>query len=675
MGLAMTWARTIPRMFGTALAAIVVPFCGIGLTVGACIEAPVARLVPLRCGVGSLTWIRVQTRGDVPPGVSTAETVGLEVRSLDDLPDGITAVTVEGLFGTDVEAVGRTAVLQPEGDLPVYFAPPDTVCEQASPVAPREVGALALSERGHGVIVGGRDESGRLLDDVVYFSDTFDHARVTSGHLPLPSLGQTVHATGPTDFLVLGGAGANRSSFASAVHLHVVRPGLISVGDPQPLTYEGTPLEGRAYHAAGVIPDGRIMMTGGCGQSVDGGCEPTGDSVLNGTWFVEGTSLSLRPGPELTEPRYDHDLLIGRDGVAIVAGGRTVDAVPVQTLEVLLPGGSAWTPYGPSIRDWLVGGVSVVGATLLEGGVVVLQRSDGALLWVDQHHRGTLVDWCTGAACADAVSSDPAHPTMRRHLLTLPGERVVSDSWLIGPALLNMSGNDAIDLALPAWEGAYEPPESRVGARPVLLRDGSVLMVGGWGLSGHLASPWIVRLRPALDGPDERIPELRNLEPGALVLHDPGEPELPRVTSSGATLRIAADDSGDTLVSWVHVRSFRSRAFRFEVVLTTLAEARPRLVFSFGAIARVEIHFDRDGVRFAHHEADGTVTSVSCDREGIDFSGLGQNLRVDASRSAIDVSIGEREIGCPGLPASEAAVGFGVVGNGSLVAQGLRLTR
>lgn len=674
----MNWAATRLLEFGIRFASHAPWFCGMALTVGACEEGPVATLVPMRCGVGSLTELRVQTRGDVPPGRSTSVTVGLEVAALDDFPPGIEAITVEGLFGTQVEAVGRTSVLEFEGELPVYFAPPDSVCGVAGSVAPREIGALAMSSTGHGLVVGGRDADGRLLDDIVYFSDTLDRAIPATGNLPLPSTGQTIHAVGPARFVVLGGAGSNRGSFASATWLDVLESGVIAVSDPEPLMFDGGALEGRAYHAAAHLPDGRILMTGGCASSVDGRCDPGGAAVLAGTWLVEAGergTVELESGPALLQPRYDHTLLVDPLGVAFVVGGRGPEGVAVGTVEVRLAEGAAWATYGPSLADWLEGGRAVQGATLLEGGLLVLVLSDGTVLWLDEHHRGVLPEWCEGGACAPGAGTSAA--PLRRHLATLPGERVVLDSFLVAPAQLNVTGAHAVDLSLPAWRGAHEPPPPRVGAHTLLMRDGSVLLAGGWSPTGALASPWLARLRPALDGPDEHVPAIGTLEPGALVLHDPGDGLQARITSSGSTLRMATDDLAhpDELSTWVHVRSFRSQSFRFEVFLTTLGDARPRLVFPRGAIARVEIHLEEEGVRYATRAADGSMRSTGCSGPGVTFAGLGERLRVDASPEAVNVYVGDQIVRCAGLPLGRVAVGLGVVGRGSLVAQGWRLTR
>jgi len=653
-------------------------FLGAALTVGACAEGPVATLVPIRCGVGSLGAIRVETRGDVPTGRSASEIVGAEVKSLSPLPEGTRGITVEGLFGNQVEAVGRTAALVSEGDMPVYFAPPDSLCGFEMPIWGIEPGAVDLSSAGHGLSVGGRGVQGELLAEVVYFADTSAEVTRAAVRMPMPIVGHSLHAVGPTRFVALGGA-TSVGTLATAEPLEIVKPGVIELGPSIPLIYGERLLEGRAFHGAERLPDGRILMTGGCSQAAGGVCVPSPDTVLAGSWVLDPskTRLDPRPGPALGQPRYGHTLLVGSDGAAFAVGGFDAFGSPVHRVELLLSGGEAWTNYGPSLSDLVEEGDVVLGGTLLEGGIVVLALSNGQVVWINEHHRATLEAWCTGVgACTDAIVDDLA-PIVPRSLQTLPDERVLFDRYVIHPALLNLTGADAIDLTLPRWEGDLGRVAPRVGALTLGLRDGSVFVAGGVDLSGGLATPWLIRFRPVLDGPDERIPDIGTLEPASLVLHDPGREGNPRIVSSGATLRMTADESvaDDVLSTWVHVRSFRSRSFRFEAVLTTQAAARPWLVFSTGAIARVEIRFERSEIRYVQRFADGSAVSVVCDAVGADFSAVGERLRADVSEDGIEIYLDDRVILCPGLPGSQAAVGLGVVGQGSLVVQGLRLAR
>src|SRR5690606_12201991 len=86
-----------------------------------------------------------------------------------DLP--VVGVTVEGLLGQTTEAVGRTARLADEGDVPVYFARVDGLCPVEDEVGPRVDLAAAVGPLGDVLAVGGRDGQGRVQGDVIHLHD------------------------------------------------------------------------------------------------------------------------------------------------------------------------------------------------------------------------------------------------------------------------------------------------------------------------------------------------------------------------------------------------------------------------------------------------------------------------------------------------------------------------
>ena len=87
---------------------------------------------------------------DAPP-------VGLREGSggLTELPESVAGVTVEGVSVGNIVAVGRTARLHDEGELPVYFSPRDRLCPVDSDLASRDVGAMTVNDAGDVVVVGG----------------------------------------------------------------------------------------------------------------------------------------------------------------------------------------------------------------------------------------------------------------------------------------------------------------------------------------------------------------------------------------------------------------------------------------------------------------------------------------------------------------------------------------
>lgn len=634
----------------------------------ACDEVEVARLVPLPCGVedGSIDAIRVRPRGDFPSSRAISVLVGENGAELSDLADDVAGITVEGLFGDSlVEVVGRTGRYERSGELPVYFAPPDTLCPIAMPSPGRQVGALVSLANGAVIGVGGRDTNGRLLDDLVDYVDSQLDAEVSAAHLSVPATGQTVHAIEPEAALVIGGAGSNRSSLATMVEIVVAEDGTLRVGEPIAMRVGLGEPRPRAHHGAVTRLDGTILVAGGCARSLDGECAVGPDSVRSDALWIDGRGLTISEAPGLPRGRFGHLLLRGSDDVIVALGGFDETGDPDQTILVLLPGADAWAPYGAPLGEALAQDRAIVGGTLIEGGIVVLLVSDGRIVWVDETSRTAEAEGCgaeLGPPCF-SVAGETGLGLGRRGLVTLPGERVLVETSIVGAALLGLADGGSVELA--PWSA---------GVQSVLLADGSALVVGG----GDVDRGWIGRVRPPLDGPDETLPPIESLAPGSFVVHDPGGLGAPRVSTSGTTLVLDGDPAvpSDLLATWVHIRGFRSRQFRFEVDLEALRGARPWLVFPRGVVARVEIRFDEDAIRFNERSADGGNAAVTCARPGIDFSGLGRSIRVDVAPDAIAIrSEGRLLAQCPGISDQPVAVGLGMIGDGTIRASDFRLAR
>ena len=640
-----------------------------------CAEPSEATIVALPgCGLEGevLTELRIQTRGDFPGGASEELRAEVGRPLLDFDTAGAEAITVEGLFGEAVSGVGRSARLREEGEIPVYFSGVDRLCAVPSPVAFRQPDAMAVGPQGDVLLVGGRDLQGEYLDELVHVRDEEGVPRVLAGSLPVASAGQTVHPVDDRAFLVVGGARDEAETLDTIVRIELSEEREPTVRAP--VRIEADAGSGRAHHAAASLPDGRIFVTGGCAVTRSGGeCEPSAASVLSTSLLIDGSvhPPSVRRGPELPQPRYGGIVLVARDGLVVHVGGRDIDGEPVLRAIATRAEGSTWESYGPSLAPEVPEDTAIEGATMLEGGLVVVVTSDGRLRWINVTSSGVLPGWCDPDEADAPCFMGPA-PGGRRPLATLPGERVVADAWLVPVGGLAQTGAAAIDLSLPPPGSSVPPPSQRAGAILAPLADGTLLLAGGREPSTQEpVLPLMLRLRPALDGPDERIPGVESLAPGSLIAHQPD-----RVDIEEGRLRLLSAGIVEEFPSVrAHVRGFRSAAFRFELTLSAV-DAQPHLVLTHGALQAVSIRFGPERVHGYQRAPSGVIQAVICGSAVPDFSSP-QPLQAEIRPDSIVVAQGDTIVAqCPG-PGEDVplAVGLGASGSGTVSATGLRLTR
>ncbi len=644
-------------------------------------------LVALRgCGLDSieLSGVEVVPRGDFPETVANGRVVTGGRSGIDDLPDDTVALTIEGKFADATLAVGRTSRLEnDERVIAIYFAPEDALCavERGTDVAFRDVGAIAVGPEGDIVMIGGRDPDGRILDDIVHTRDVDKAVTRLPRPIPSPTTGLAVVPVGARRFAAIAGATADGRVLDQ---LHVINLDDPSLVGPA-IRIDGPGIDGRrSYHAAVPLLDGRTLVSGGC-TSLDltSRCSPTAGHVLSTAFFIDARSdpPTFERAPSMIVSRFAHELLLARDGTVFAVGGRNHLGRGVVTIERLATGGGDWVPYGRTDLLQLGGERSIVGAALLEGGLIVVAADDGSIAWITDAGAGWWSSWCDGDPGTPGCFYDETGSTVleeQHSLITLPGERLYSDAWLLPFPMLSSTAADAVDLSEPRPGQLTPPPGRRRGSAVVGLADGTVFVAGGREReSPRPAQPLLARLRPRLDGPDERIPDVAGLAPASFVLHAPD-----RITLDADRLLMTSDGAETEFPStWAHVRSFRSARFRFDVEIAVMRTQdagpppRPHLVLSQGAIAGTSIRFDA-GVSGFRRDASGRVATFSCSASSVDFESGDVPLRIDVQPEAIVLRQGGQIVGnCPGAGDVPSAIGIGVSGNGILTATSPLLTR
>src|SRR5437870_2476444 len=114
--------------------------------------------------------------------------------------------------------------------------------------------------------------------------------------------------------------------------------------------------EARAGASAALLPDGRLLVTGGA--AVDGRPLASAEIYANGSW---------RPAAAMATARSEHQSVTLNNGRVLVVGGKTSDGQPTWTAEVYDPTGDQWSSVGDMAKA-RVGHT----ATLLRDGRVVV---------------------------------------------------------------------------------------------------------------------------------------------------------------------------------------------------------------------------------------------------------------------------------------------------------------
>jgi len=638
------------------------------------------------CGLDEieLSVLLLVPRGDFPAAAADGSVVDGGRSGLSGVPDDAAAITVEGKFADATLAVGRTARLrEDDGRLPVYFAPEDELCavQSGAGVAFRDVGAVAVGPGGDVLLVGGRDEQGRLVDDIVSARDIEEFVTPLARALPSPTTGLVVVPAGDRRFAAIGGATAD-----GRVLDHMVMIDLEQT-DPVGATIriDGPGVEGkRSHHAAGVLPDGRAIVTGGCmALDLRSECLSGPGTVLDSAFIVDAEAQppTFERAPSMLVGRQGHELHVARDGAVFAVGGRNHLGRGIVTIERWAADESAWTPWGRTEKLGLGLSRAIIGAALLEGGIMVVAIDDGSIAWVTDADAARWPGWCDGDEATLGCFYDESGPpvvTPRRQLLVLPGERVLADAWLLPFPMLGTSAGDAVDLSAPKPGQTSIPPPGRTAASMALLADGTVLIAGGRDPATLAPEDlFLSRLRPRLDGADERIPRVDEFETASFVLHDPA-----RIGFDIDHLTFASvGDVREFPDVWAHVRAFRSASFRFDVTLEVQAAPtqgeppQPHLVLSQGALAGTSVRFG-EAVTGFRRDAAGRIVAFSCAADPIDFSAQPVSLRVDVRPQSIVVRSGTRVVAnCPGPGEAPSAIGLGVSGGGSMFAYAPLLTR
>jgi hypothetical protein len=218
----------------------------------------------------------------------------------------------------------------------------------------------------------------------------------------------------------------------------------------------------RAAHTATPLPDGRVLIVGGCMRDFCDGPAAADSEVF------DPRAGRFTPGPPLSTPRVGHTATALPDGRVLVVGGYPGERqAPLATAEVFDPATGRFEPTGPmSARR-----AEHTATRLRDGRVLVAGGSNGAEVVAGVE----VYDPATGRFVAASA---------------LPGPRSIHAAALLGDGRVLVAGGQSRRGALLDTAAVYDPgtdswrdsgridvPKYKLALAP--LPDGGALLVGG----------------------------------------------------------------------------------------------------------------------------------------------------------------------------------------------------
>jgi hypothetical protein len=449
-------------------------------------------------GGAAVNTVRVSALGDFPPQAALTAAASAAGPAALELPRATRVVAVEGFGPMGLAAFGRTAPLALDdfgGDrLGVAYGPPDGLCATGAMQAARTGHHATRLGSGAVLVTGGFDGDGPATAIELYDPATAAFRLTGAALRPDAVLAHATATLSDGGALVTGGVGVATDgsgapggiAFGAATRYdargQAVGPPVVLVG-------------ARAAHTATALPDGRVLLAGGCVELDAGAC--VAGRALATTEIYEPDADAFVAGPPLLHARWGHDAVLRGDGTVLLVGGRGEGGAALPA-EVVDPN---------ELRSFDAGLVSGRAAPLATGSVLVaggVASADASVtLWL---------------APGEAPLSLPALAEPRR----APSLTPLDDGGVLlagggAGALYVYDGRGAVT-ALPA---AF----SATGHAATRLDDGTVLLAGGTDGSGAPTAAAALFFRSPLSAWSSLPP---------LTLDGPADPYLPRRSDRAA---------------------------------------------------------------------------------------------------------------------------------------------
>ena len=205
----------------------------------------------------------------------------------------------------------------------------------------------------------------------------------------------------------------------------------------------------RSTHTATLLADGRVLAVGTKGKKTT----PEVYDPTSGLWSLTG---------EVVASRGEHAAILLLDGTVLVTGGRTATLQYLKEAEIYDPATNAWTETASMADDR-----AFHTATLLESGKVLVVGSDVTLTLLA---TAELYDLETGVwSPTGSLEEGRAHHTAS----------LLQDGRVLVVGSKEKKSAEVYDASTESWSRAGSAAETRGEHAAAVLPDGRVLVMGG----------------------------------------------------------------------------------------------------------------------------------------------------------------------------------------------------
>lgn len=216
-------------------------------------------------------------------------------------------------------------------------------------------------------------------------------------------------------------------------------------------------VEARESHAATLLADGRVLVTGG---------SPQGNATsLAGAELYDPIAEVWHSAGAMAVARRRHTSTRLLDGRVLVAGGADPLGFPLASAEMFDPATGVWTPAAPM----LFGRTDHTATLLPDGRVLMVGGNAFGATTSAQLYDPSSDTWAAAAPLTQARESHTATLLPDGHVLVAGG--VADASTLASVEIYDVAGN--------SWAGATPMRDDRANHTATLLANGTVLVTGG----------------------------------------------------------------------------------------------------------------------------------------------------------------------------------------------------